>query len=273
MFGVKNVGILAKGENDDPAAYYGVFPIILSYDNKDYSAAQSGDTMTAPNHRKKGLFTRLAKETYSLADNLGIRLVFGFPNENSFPGFKHKLDWRFSGNMWRFTMKINTIPFCELAGRFAFVSPLYALYSKLRIARYKVAADNVSLTGFNFTNVTGFVKKDMNFFDYKLAKKGVHLVRIGSFEMLIKLETHLYIGEISVFDPSKIKSCIQSINRLARKMGCKKVILTLSSHHWLFEILAQEIEPQESLPIGFYVIDESIDIGKIQFCNADYDTF
>ena len=66
-FGLKNIGFLAKSEEQELAAYYGVFPIVLSYENNHFLVAQSGDTMTAPHHRKKGLFTRLAKETYSFS--------------------------------------------------------------------------------------------------------------------------------------------------------------------------------------------------------------
>ena len=60
-FGLKDIGLLAEAQDGSPAAYYGVFPIKMSYHGQDILAAQSGDTMTSPLHQKKGLFTQLAK--------------------------------------------------------------------------------------------------------------------------------------------------------------------------------------------------------------------
>ena len=112
VFGLRDVGMLAKSEEGENAAYYGVFPITLSIGSDDYLIAQSGDTMTAPAHRKQGLFVRLAEETYALCRKLGIQFVFGFPNENSFPGFKRNLNWVFHGRMYQFKQEVLTIPFC-----------------------------------------------------------------------------------------------------------------------------------------------------------------
>ena len=98
-FGLKNIGFLAIDNNNDNGAYYGVFPMRMTINNKDYLVAQSGDTMTAPEHRGKGLFIELAKKTYDLAKEKNIQFVFGFPNKNSFPGFQKKLEWKFYGCM------------------------------------------------------------------------------------------------------------------------------------------------------------------------------
>ena len=109
IFGEANVGLFAIDSEDKPAAYYGVFPITLQYNSEDFVIAQSGDTMTAPAHRKKGLFTRLAQETFGLANELGIKLIYGFPNKNSYPGFKKKLNWVFTGQFQKMTINIRTL--------------------------------------------------------------------------------------------------------------------------------------------------------------------
>ena len=49
----KFIGFIAYTKENTPAAYYGVFPQIVKYENKDYLLAQSGDTMTHPEHQKK----------------------------------------------------------------------------------------------------------------------------------------------------------------------------------------------------------------------------
>lgn len=272
-FGLKNIGMLAKSESNELAAYYGVFPILLNYGPEDCLVAQSGDTMTAPKHRKKGLFTQLARETYMLSKAKGIKMVFGFPNENSLPGFKHKLEWKFHGFMQRFTFIVKTIPFCELASKFSKLQPSYEKFVRSRIAKYHIEIDQINFDSFNFSKVKGHLKKDRNFFEYKLKGANTYVVLINGFQLLIKANTHLYIGEVNKIEEHQTTLLIESVKKLARRLGCKKVIFTLSKNHWLFDILKNKNAPTKSLPIGFYLIDKTIDPTNIQFSNADYDTF
>ena len=272
-FGVKNIGILAKSETNELAAYYGVFPILLNYGTENYLVAQSGDTMTAPKHRKKGLFTKLAKETYMLSKAKGIRMIFGFPNENSYHGFKHKLEWEFHGFMQRFTFYVKTIPFCELSSKFPKLQPMYERFVKNKITKYNVEIDQINFDSFNFSKVNGHLKKDKNFFEYKLKRNNIYVVLINGIQLLIKAHVHLYIGEVSKIEDNQSALLIESVKKLARRLACKKIIFTLSKNHWLFDILKKENTPAKSLPIGFYLIDKTINPADIQFSNADYDTF
>src|SRR5258706_11259419 len=61
--GATNIGFVAYDKAGNPAAYYGVFPCKAVIKGKTYLCAQSGDTMTHPDHRGKGLFITLANET------------------------------------------------------------------------------------------------------------------------------------------------------------------------------------------------------------------
>ncbi len=275
IFGLKNVGVIAKDEKDQPAAYYGVFPIILEYNSKDYMVAQSGDTMTAPDHRKKGLFTKLAKGSYKLSKDLGIRMVFGFPNKNSYPGFKNKLDWVFTGHMYNFTLNVITIPICELASKYKFLMPFYEKFAKKRLDKYKISIQDINRETFTYkgSGVIGEIKKDYNFFKYKLNRRNTFLIKLNGYTLFIKIKPHLYIGAVNVIDKSKTKALISTVKKLSRELGCKKVIFTLSENHWLYDCLKEYLEPTKSLPIGFYMIDNYFKPEAIQFISADYDTF
>lgn len=272
-FGLKNIGILAKNGSSFPAAYYGVFPITLNYNGEDFIVAQSGDTMTAPNHRKKGLFTKLARETYELCKESGIKMVYGFPNENSYPGFERKLNWVFTGKMQKFAFAVKTIPFCQLASRFNFLSSTYTWFFEKSIAKYNISHKFEDLSEFNHSNVKGQIKKDEHFFNYKLKQQNTAFIQYQGFKLLIKAYTHLIIGAVGYFDKSEVKFFLASIKSLAKQLGSKKVIITISKNHWLYDYIIPSIEPEESLPIGFYLIDNKIDPKEIQFTHADYDTF
>ena len=89
----KYIGFIAFEEaSNAPAAFYGVFPTLVRMGDKQVLAAQSGDTATHPDHRKKGLFNILHDKTMELCIDEGIAFVYGFPNEQSFPGFL-KFGW------------------------------------------------------------------------------------------------------------------------------------------------------------------------------------
>lgn len=273
VFGLKNTGFIAKDENGDNAAFYGVFPITINYESKSYLAAQSGDTMTVPEHRKKGLFVALAKETYQLARENGVKLVFGFPNQNSFPGFKNKLDWVFNGYMQKFTISVRSIPLCELSYKIKFCRKLFDRFLQKRIQKYSINPSAENIKGFSHTETKGLVQKDERFFSYKLRNKDVFLVSFKGFTMLIKVSDHLHIGEIGQFDVTKIEALLVAIESLSMKLGCKKAIITISQNHWLYNPLKAILSSEQSLPIGFYTFDKAFETADIQFCHADYDTF
>lgn len=273
LFGKKNLGVMAETEDGEPAAFYGVFPIRISYKKEDLLVAQSGDTMTSPNHRKKGLFTKLAKLTYELAEKEGVKAVYGFPNENSLPGFKHKLNWIFNDAMQRFMISGSSFPLCEFSYKYPAFRSIYYKYSRFRIGKYSLELTEDNIKGFNENLSGGFVTKDLNYFKYKLRGKGTHLIEVNGFKLLIKAEAHLQIGVAAYFEESRQNDFINTIKSIGKKMGCRKVILIMSKNHWLYDYLKKNETAEESLPIGFYIIDETFDPSIVEFTQSDYDTF
>ncbi|MDG6225381.1 MAG: GNAT family N-acetyltransferase [Candidatus Thermoplasmatota archaeon] len=78
---------------EELAGQYEVVRFKALYDGKEIDACHSQDTMTHPGYRRQGIFEVLANKTYDKAREEGIGFVFGFPNQNSYPGFVKKLDW------------------------------------------------------------------------------------------------------------------------------------------------------------------------------------
>lgn len=55
--------------------------------SKIYNAVQSGDTMVHMNYRGKGLFKKIIQFASVDLKNYGVDFIFGFANNNSYPGF------------------------------------------------------------------------------------------------------------------------------------------------------------------------------------------
>ncbi|MGN6830478.1 GNAT family N-acetyltransferase [Paucibacter sp. M5-1] len=81
-------------ENDELVGHYAIVPMPLSNGDERKNSYISMTTMVAESHRKFGLFTQLAQENYAVATDLGVDFVFGFPNAQSTPGFRKRLNWQ-----------------------------------------------------------------------------------------------------------------------------------------------------------------------------------
>lgn len=72
---------------------YAIIPVVMKIVSETITGSQSLDTVTHPDYRRQGMFETLAKEVYREAARDSIHIVYGFPNEFSYPGFIKKLGW------------------------------------------------------------------------------------------------------------------------------------------------------------------------------------
>lgn len=266
-FGASDIGFIAFAHNGEPAAYYGVFPVLVRLQEGVHLAAQSGDTMTDPDHQKKGLFIRLAKLTYELAAANGVRFIFGFPNENSKPGFERKLDWVFTGHLHDFRLNTDALPLCELASKFRWLAPLYAALVRKRSARL------VSVRpAFQWELHTAGPVRDERFDAYKRALGGMW-IEVSGIRMLVKPEVHLYVGDVACERTVDAELLKHALVQAAKQLFCRQVVCTLSLGHPHFDLLSGMVAPKRSLPIGHLDLGSRLPIADLSFSRADLDTF
>ncbi|MBE6059798.1 MAG: GNAT family N-acetyltransferase [Clostridium sulfidigenes] len=80
-------------DGDNVVAHYAVSPTELFINGKLFNSAISMTTMTHPNYRGLGLFTKLASELLeSHSEDLDV--IYGVPNNNSINGFVNHLDFK-----------------------------------------------------------------------------------------------------------------------------------------------------------------------------------
>ncbi|GAA0789688.1 MULTISPECIES: GNAT family N-acetyltransferase [Pseudomonadati] len=74
--------------------HYAVVPMNLESESGSILGFLSMTTMVGVNYRKHGLFQELAERVYDYIQAFNQpAMVFGFPNENSTPGFIRRLQW------------------------------------------------------------------------------------------------------------------------------------------------------------------------------------
>ncbi|MBI3502604.1 MAG: GNAT family N-acetyltransferase [Bacteroidetes bacterium] len=263
------IGYMAFAEDGTPAAYYGVFPCMIEFQNKKILAAQSGDTMTHPLHQGKGLFTKLAKATYELAAQEGIQFIFGFPNKNSYPGFTKKLNWIHKENMKSYIFRINTLPLIKIAKKFNLQS-LYESFAFAFLKKY--LSKKKSFSNSLIASEYGGLLHDDLFLNYKTYTKSF-ILDLEGVNIWIKLDGKLWIGDIEKSSLEQFKKALNKLQRICFWLGCTEIILNVSPNSYWDVLLQKEFSSSEGLPIGYLDLNSNINLDKILFTGGDFDTF
>jgi hypothetical protein len=90
-FGPPMVSLLWDGST--LAGHYAVSPMQSRIRRTNVLTAQSMTTMTHPDYRSQGVFMKLATDLYTRMADMGVRMVWGFPNTQSHYGFIQRLGW------------------------------------------------------------------------------------------------------------------------------------------------------------------------------------
>jgi GNAT superfamily N-acetyltransferase len=103
--------VLVAKDSGNMVGQYALMPTQLSLGGEIVLGAQSVDTMTHPEYRNQGMFAELAGSCMELAASRGIRVLYGFPNQNSYPGFVQKLNWDHTGDIHVWMRVLNSDAF------------------------------------------------------------------------------------------------------------------------------------------------------------------
>lgn len=265
----KFVGFIAYSEGNIPAAFYGVYPQLISYQNEDFLVAQSGDTMTHPEHQKRGLFISLANHTFEYCISIGILAIFGFPNQNSYPGFINKLNFNELEQLNGLTFYENRFEYSRL-----FKSKKKSYNDFIRKIVRQMFKQGEIFENSNKNNSFAIVKHDDIFFKSKNKKENL-LVKIRDVDVLLKIQGNaISIGDINSFDELKIKKIISILKRLSFMFGLRFVNFDLTSNSFLYSKLIK-LNPVvfESNRSILLALDPNLPFDSIEFLGCDIDVF
>ena len=270
--GAPHIGFLAyaKGEKK-AAAFYGVFPVRLYLDHAEVLAAQSGDTMTHPNHRGKGLFIALAQKTYTVAAQEGIQLVFGFPNRNSYPGFVKKLGWQHPYTMAAIDIWTPSVPFNFLSKKIPSLEKFQRKWLMFLLSKFFNPVVNPPESCSSVIGNRDFgVLRNQAYWDYKQGINAAY--QISGATILLKYDGDLVIGDVLAPNEA-IPSLIRRLQVVAALAGIVRIKTYCSPKSALAQILSRKGRVRESLAYGYVAFNASLHPERLQFTYFDYDTF
>jgi hypothetical protein len=269
--GFENVGFIAHDEHKQPAAFYGVYPCMVEYQGKKYLVAQSGDTMTHSAHTGKGLFTQLAQKTYDYCKENGFHLVFGFPNENSFPGFIKRLGWSHFDDMTPYLIRVKCIPWIRLKNTFRIPQFIHNQWCRFIFNRLKKGQPFSSSCK---TYDTPVVAHSNEFFTYKTYAEN-YLIQLNGINLWLKFDdTFLIIGDMENCNEEQFLAVVKALKNIAFWMGLPHLRFHTSSNTWGDKIFKKYgVAMELRYPAGGINFTHEIPLEKMKFTGADNDTY
>ncbi len=266
---VTYTGYIAYNKQGLAIAFYGVIPCFIQFSNKIVLAAQSADTMTHPKYRQQGLFVELALLTFQLCRNVAIEFIFGFPNQNSLPGFINKLGWKSTEQMGCYIIPSCIFSWERLFGKLPLLKKSFARYQQMKLKRYLVDQNGIANSVFK----DGFagVYRDHHFRQYK-TYTDTQVIKIGRSVLWIKIGNALVIGDMAV-TPADFDRVMNHLKRLACKLGIKEIHFHTSPGTSLDNLFATRFHFIPSFQVIFKDLKGRTPVSKIKFTFADIDTF
>jgi len=266
---VNYVGFIAYNKQMLPVSFYGVIPCFIWCDSKMVLAAQSTDTMTHAEYRKRGLFVELAKRTFELCQAEGIRLVFGFPNQNSLHGFKHKLKWQMTDMMDCFIIPVKSIPLEKFAVKLPLFNKIYRAYSWLVLKKYLIAKKGIP----NSLLTEGYdgVFRDDKYLNYKTYST-TKVIGIDGACIWVKINNGLIIGDM-LNVKNNFDEIMNKLSNIARALGLNQILFQVSPDTRLHSLFASRNKSFQSFPVMFKDISAGMPVDKIKFTYSDIDIF
>lgn len=268
--GVENVGFIAYNRDRLPVAYYGVIPCFIQYKNETILAAQSADTMTHLQHRYKGMFVELSNMTFDLCRKLGINLIFGFPNQNSYHGAVNKLGWQMTDTMTCFSIPVKTLPLESMVSKASLFGTLYKKYISFLMGKRLLPLQGVSNSVFN-DGYAGVCRND-DYLKYRTYNP-TQVIKVQHAKVWMRSKFNLVIGDMEGITAANFTIVIDKLKNLAFRMGLKQIQFHCSPGTELHRLFSMNFKAIQSYPMLFQNFGSPIPIEKIRFTFSDIDIF
>ena len=266
--GIEHVGYLAY-DRELPIAFYAAIPCFLSVNNVKVLATQSADVMTHPDYRNKGLFVELALTTFQLCRELNVKLLFGFPNQNSLHGFLVRLKWSMTETLDYYNIPTGMPSINGITKRVPFLNKFYTQYQQYVLKDYLVTRKGIENSVFK----DGFagVNRNALYLNYR-TYHDTQVIKIGEAFLWVKISNAFIIGDINCRE-EEFDHVMDEVKKLAIKLGLKSIRFHTSHQTKLSSLFSARYQAVPSFYVLFKDLGARIPLDKIKFTYADVDTF
>lgn len=268
--GVGYVGFLAYDNQGLLVGYNGVIPCYIEHEGKLVLAAQAADYMTHPLHRYKGMLVELSNLTFALCKDLGINLLFGFPNQHSYHGAVNRLGWKPLTVMACFVIPVKAFPWEKLYRKFTVLNRWYMKHRGVILEQYQSDSRQVN----NSVIEDGFagINRSDDWFKYK-SYSSAYVLTLHGAKIWVTVKQVIMIGDAEGLNSANFSSVINSLKQIAASLGIRQIQFHCCQDTSLFELFNKHFKAVPSYPVLFKDFGSAVLPGKLRFTFADIDIF
>ena len=162
--------LIAVNDKDEVISLRPTIPIRLKFRDKTIKSGMNVDVMTHPDYRRMGLFSTLVNESFKMLKELGVPIIYTFPNNFSFPGYKKRIKWRYVNSLPLLVKILNPRSFVKKYIKNSHLQkcfyPIADIFTRLIfISKTKLENRNLSI------DQIGFFNKDFDLLWQKLSSQ------------------------------------------------------------------------------------------------------
>jgi len=270
--GIGGFSCVAFTDGGQAVASFGVLPWPIRYGDRTETAAQAVDAATHHQHRRRGLFTRLAEMARDLCDSAGVSFLFAFPHPqgDSYAGFVRNLGYTHLDDLVEYRLPIRTFWMERVARR---VGPLHRLYEQhlQRTLRAYLPIDPVlgnSLLSEGFAAT----QRDGAFHHYK-AFLGNWVLAVDGGRVWLKVMHGLLVADLEASSEAQMDRAVRVLERLAVRLGVHQIVLQSSKGTRFSHFFADRFRAFPCLAIVYRNLRSQIPADKLRFTFGDLDNF
>ncbi|MEZ5173272.1 MAG: GNAT family N-acetyltransferase [Bacteroidia bacterium] len=268
--GCTYLGHFAIDNTDKPAAFFCLHPCFIQINGEVFKAAQGGDIITHHNHQRKGLFGMLGRITEQVAIEEGVTQLFGFPNENSYPGFVRTLGWQPAGKLINFSQKVKAFPLRRLLFKLR-LPFLYSFYVKIltggRLIKPEDFIGSVPAVSGNSSY------RNSDFYKYKVSYNSSFFLAYGGLKLWLKIDGALRVGDITPDETVSPSALIDILRKLTRKLGLEEFTFRVSEGSFWHSKLKGLLQEDDGISIIYSNLNNKDQCVFLEFTAGDADVF
>jgi hypothetical protein len=270
--GIRGFSCVAFTERGQAVASFGMLPWPIRFADRTEIAAQAVDAATHHEHRRRGLFTRVAEMAREVCDSAGVSFLFGFPHPQgeSYPGLVSKLGYAHIDDLIEYRLPISTIWMERVARR---VSPLDRMYERhlQRTLGAYLPADPV-LDNSLFSEGFAGTHRHRAFHDYK-SFAGNRVIEVGGGRVWLKVRHGIQIGDLEASSEAELEKTVRVLEQLAVRLGVHQILFQSSTHTRFSRFFADRFRPSPCLTVIYRNLRSQIPAERLRFTFGDLDNF
>ena len=268
--GLTGFACVAFAEGNEPAGSVGVLPWGVRFGDQVETGGQMVDVSTSSAHRGRGLFVALAERAREVCEEAGVGFLFGFPNEEAYPIWIHKLGYEHSDDLVEHRWPVRTLPLEKASQR---LGPLRGLYDRYAHRKLGSLAATEPLQNSLVADGFGGVDRDPDFHAYKTAFGDGRVIDTAGGRAWIKIRHSLMIGDLEATSDADLEQTMRDLRRLAAQLGVDQIVSQTSKDTRLTRFFARRPGASRELPVIHRDLGSSVPEEQLRYTLGDLDNF